>query len=1296
MFFEKNPHHQTQKTTYFREHRLIHFADTKNPEVAEKETADESVLLYNLGNRVEELTGDKKKEAENKLKGLQEDIKGKEGLKRATGEIFRLNWEIKALSVDNLTYYHLLNFPDLNVFFDQVTLDRLDIAETQLNTAIKAGNVLRPIDEEELRGRAEKAWTTYISQPREAIPFDPEDELQKDAFIQDRMFKFRHLEQKERLGAHEIQSIVPQDVADKIKSILIEVRAYHINAVREYVARQFSTIYEKHKAFGWDLAYLDALKKAMEEPGRLHDNEFLESLTAYLEALEEHAGQNGKEREKLKDREAVVKELRGKFAYISGIFGKIAEQKEGLDTVDEHLEGDAERLKSLHPHDEHDKPGQSAIVKNNKELAAFHRNPKETLDYMRQRLNDPTISTDELQRLKSSIDQTESQFKTLEAKNIANSAKSVIEKLRYMSSLDEMVNLVETQIGKEHVEYVDNDTFEKNYRRYTEKGNMVFYQRGDHWKVIIDQEAVAMHREDKKMANDFRRQMTHELRHLEFDHDPDMARDMVFKYKNSGKWKEIKKAFVAKTKGNKMPPGYKGKKTKGFTVKDWKKDEDVVNELYAMQHDIAGHTITTSTDPFNRLCQLIQDADLMAPAVVKGFEGKDEEVVRGAEGGEGEGGEEEKPSAAAATAMEGMDEEAKADLEKNIFNIGRLKNRIEAIRKSKNIGNCAECLSLANTIWDYLEANPEDENIIDTADQDLGQIENTLTQLDKNIQTGGDNPLRKLWNQTTFLSLDDFIQLGKNTYEFFNRRHKRQVEDHAAKLGQAFFKRIPLPYMDELAADAAANEQKAEAEYVSEWEGRLKDKDAKNLLAMIDYMAEKALPSKDQLKAVLRVLAEKGRIDWRQPSLWKVLNRLQSAEFFHEGDPFLLQNPAALRQKMIRATGYIWDFDEYNSLDSKNDSSYESKKKEFQEAYNKMQGQLDTRMTEILSQHKTNPGEADPIEFEAIMEYAIINGKSHAENVMFNMIAGMASGLLAPDRGIHLDKHLNSYPALEWFTIFEPPLTQQDYQDYCIKFFPEEYRAGKKAKANSKFHNFFWTEIQNTEKVWQRVEKATTERGFDHDWSRGIVGAGGAGADTAQRFFAGRSGQKECKPTAAQNAFVGVTQWFDENAKTGGKNWRENLSRMIGWSAMADGIMAGVAFTGGNDIYTREESLAAGKVARETPFGHHGKQSAQKHRERLQQIMDTIDPVFFTLLRDKALVNKGKDKEKGKEWLDTIINHLKANYGQEDLANKLTDVDSVFKYLQEIVDVIVKSKGDRLDTARRVCVDRNGNVKKAL
>lgn len=1269
------------------------------------------------------------------------------------------NKQLARLESDELDYLDLdYLFNDLKGFLDEGTAARIELASEQMKVAEQAFEAKSPVKTEELHSLALLKWhknrrqldidlMNAVRQGNDQMIRLIEKELNdpSDEYVRGQ------IKELEARSLFKLRDRVPDETLEKMRALALEARKIRENAFTEYLTgrqaealnaverlasqkpRRVSKAEEKRmqkaikkggktiregleKAFNheeWDPlnadAYSENLRRQLSDINDLLSvqDEHLVQIEDQLSFFDEFATEEG--------RRNFREDLQLKYQNVKTIIAECTPER--IQKILAHIDKEEK--------EEYGKVGVSARYRKMREPFRQFLDPNSELykqiavvDGLVARVD--TLEPEELADLLPSLNHLQEKMLPFSGKKldwalnpdmmpIAIKARKVINDLKDVTDISQIQEILTANLGKDSIDIVSGSQFKKykcsdgvkrNLNEYT-GGNMVFYEHGDEWKIIINKDAM----EDG--ANQAK-QITHELLHLEFeksdikDEEGKTIKDRIIElYKGAPEkpnphWDDIKQAFADEFP-DKRPPGYEG--SPPFSPDNWK-DEDVISELYAMN--------AANADKEGALSEAIQKAGIpqMAMNIVNE---KGEPVIRGFD----EEGKKASSIMAEAKAIDSTSVKADEVKSKDYARrIKKIQEEIKRIMNSEYIGQIPGGKRLLGMMKNFNEDTEKlnglyaskGGNVLSGAiDERLDQIEKDMIDVNKemegvakSIKNTSMNPLRHLWNNSVFLSVDDFIQVGVDFKEWMERRHKRKKSEHAARIGDTLFSKLPI--LGEFAHEAGARKEKAEQEEVNEWKSRLETKDAWALIDLLRIMARQTDPNKDQFKAILRVLSDKGRINWREPAIWKLLTKLQSESRLHPGDKVLLSNPVLLRQKLHTAMGAIWDYDEFIELDRKNDTSYESKKKDYIETYDKLQGHLDERMDELQRLHRQGK-EADPIEYEAIMEYSLTKGKSSAENVMFHLIVGMAQtpdgrpGLLNSDRGMHLDKYLNNYPQLEWFTELLPPPTQADFKELCKHYFGPEYNRGKRENGD-KFNNFYWTVIQNTEKVTQRVEKATTERGFDHDWSRAIIGAGGSGADTCERFLAGRSGQKETKPTAVQNMYVGLLQWFDENAKTPGENWENGLARQVGFAAMADGLMENVAYQS-NKIITRKESIAGNTIARETPMGHHGGKSAQWHRERLQQLQDTIDPVFFKLLRDKSKVDQGKD---GDVLAEEIKKHLETHYGHhsevKDLVGSIKVVDDVFKNLQSIVNVIISANKHKMDAIRDVLVDKSGNVRK--
>lgn len=1042
----------------------------------------------------------------------------------------------------------------------------------------------------------------------------------------------------------------------KINNILLEAREVRLEEVRQYLRKR-----------------LDRIK-----------NEFNKKKNLYAESGQEkkiqaHLEDSDEWHEKIKK----IEEEKGVTAALEAV----KDLNKRLDLFESSFE-DSNNTASAYATDIEQLKGQIT-----KQVATLEKEPeaRDEVGKLKRKITDfksrlsglATLSSEavidlyqELQGIKSDIG-----IKEVVDENdgavIASKVDFSIEELTYASSIEEIEFIIQKFFGSGHVDYVSHAEFEKEYRKYTSEGYAVFYKRGDEWKVILDESAKGK----PQLVDELKGQFTHELLHLKYDKSKEV-RDYVqnsFIRQNS-QWPEIKEAFIEMVElEGKEPP----------TDEGWT-DHYILSEIYAMQNDI-GRMVSRGNDPKSKLNNLLIGAGFADALNIddkknkyeKANEEPAEEIYgfEGGGGGEGPGGGEGDGGDLGEGAAE-----TSGSYDENVKALETTDRRIKELQGSEFIGMIPGGSSLLSAMNQYknqtqelnemFKNDPGNKVLATGINERLAELKDDLTAIEGDISSVADSaPNQKiglfanLWNNTTFLSLDDIVQTGIDVYEFFDRRHARNKKDHAARLGMALFNGTTL------GREALARQQKAEAEEVSEWQGRYETLDAWQLNDEIKSIANGVLPpNKDQLKAILRILAQKGRIDWRDENLWKIINRLQGDTHLTPGDPVILHNPTLMSQKLHTALGVIYDYDEYTSLVRQNESSYKGEMEKYFAANEKIADQLTQRLDQLLA--KFDAGEkVDPIEYESVINTCIKAGKSYAENVMFHILAGIAKGLLTPDRGIAIDNEfLNNWPATQWIYNKVPPLSKKDYQDICEKYFPNAYKEGTLGgQHGGEFMNFFWTQIQNDQMVIERVIKSASERGWDHDWGRSIACMGNAG--TAYRFLAGRSGQRETKETAVANSYVGAIQWLEQNAeKPETINYRKEYARMAGWLAMSEGIMDSTAyFRGHNDIATRSNASMESMKPREAPVGNHGDETLGQHRGRARSFLDTIDPYFFSMLRGQVARTDDDKKNLGQ----AAKNYLLQNYGSPQHVEKwnaLTHIDDIYDNMDYIIQVMLSEQ----------------------
>ena len=370
--------------------------------------------------------------------------------------------------------------------------------------------------------------------------------------------------------------------------------------------------------------------------------------------------------------------------------------------------------------------------------------------------------------------------------------------------------------------------------------------------------------------------------------------------------------------------------------------------------------------------------------------------------------------------------------------------------------------------------------------------------------------MKDVWFTTTFLSMKDLWNMGKEVLEFMKRKHERRSKGRYSQVGSR------LPWV--LGTEFERVKQAAENEEA----GKYKE-------AMEHWSIEKVkttlhrTTSKDEAKACLQVLVHKGEVRWDDHEMWDTLNKL-TARYTLRGAELFIPKPENMPQgksgenmalKALDAlygegTGNEWFMDntsKYNSI--KNNFEYEFKQLENDpKGTGGPAGELFNMLTAWREGEYVNPQK-----YEAMLDGAIKFGKMNAEQKMFYIIAGVITRqgddplngrhnphgetLLHIDRVAELNsKYCPQFPMLDYFTQEEVPdyslidpktgkygkmrkFNFSDYEKWAHMYFWKEYEKGK---PGAQFSAFMWEKALLADSTRTRISKGIRNaEGMDHD-----------------------------------------------------------------------------------------------------------------------------------------------------------------------------------------------------------------------
>lgn len=907
------------------------------------------------------------------------------------------------------------------------------------------------------------------------------------------------------------------------------------------------------------------------------------------------------------------------------------------------------------------------------------------LKKVRSDLREEKFDIDQKRQLQRDLDTLLSQFGGLklsekidlrlhpEKKTDAQRAHQVIRQLKGITDIQKIKEVLRIQLKPEQVDFVSNKRFENykdlnggihNLKDYT-TGEMVFYEHGDHWKIVINEELLKSENAGEKLQ----KQITHELLHVEFENNPALKEYWVNKYTQNPNWNDIKKEFVEQFP-NKRPPGFVGPARQGgYTPEEWP-DEAVVSELYA---------ITPYKKEGGKLNEIIAKSGIsgITPKFLGYAEDSEKEMVQL---------KTNESKIKFPAQMEGSYDDF-------LNQINEIKKQIKDYKKFEHSSYIPGMNSLLSAMEGFNNETDEmNERFkksgsgfltktikerIDIPKKDLEKIKEEIKKMAEGVPNKDIGILRNIWNKSTFLSLEDIFQMGVSMKEFIQRRNKRRVADHAARLGMALFDKIP--FIGDFATESSAQKEKAEADEVSEWENRLSNKDVATLYDMLDSMSKNIDPSKDQFKAILRVLSSKGALNWRVQSIWILLSTLQSATGLSVNDESIKGDFNLLRSKIKAAMSEIWDKDEFLNLENKNESGYKSRKEGHIAQIDKSSGNIGGQLESLYLKFKSGrKGEVEPAEYEALIEYAITNGRYNAEKTLFYLVAGMGMGILTPDRGEALDNKSSIFPALDWISISSGCKTTDEWKNLCEKNFKNEFENGMLSDNNSKFKNFYFTTVVNSLGAQQRtIKSVSADKKWDPDWCRAIAPV--SNAHVMRIHMAGTSGRIQLTEKHAENTIAGLLQWFEENAKNPAGSWKNNFMERMAAFTMSEAIYAGVAYSADKNFF-RSKSIFS-NVPLEAGSTNHPDKTAGAMREKILDYTGQFSDGYMEFLKLITDVNR-MEIDGGKTLLADIKNFLSRYSSLNSVASGANNLDVIFNSLDTIVKAILSEVPNDVFMAR--------------
>jgi len=312
--------------------------------------------------------------------------------------------------------------------------------------------------------------------------------------------------------------------------------------------------------------------------------------------------------------------------------------------------------------------------------------------------------------------------------------------------------------------------------------------------------------------------------------------------------------------------------------------------------------------------------------------------------------------------------------------------------------------------------------------------------------------------------------MGKAGYEYYIRRWERRQKDKYSSIGE------DLPFFG---SEMRRIKQQAENDEVHQFHESFSQKGVFEIEERL-----RVTNNKDEMKACLEDLAEKGHMRWDDIDMWKNLNKFvpdpsKLVPIPSNGDPYTHISASDDRTGLDCLQGAIdsiWGESTYDHWVSKDKSTRQSGARSWYEKGKELesiQGGHGRALEKLLKRHK-NGEFVDPMEFEGLILHMIDAGKSSMETKLYFMVAGATAEnhhghtILSFDRIGHINSEmLAQFPILEYMTARamrvgpdgkpkEHRWTKDDYKRWLEYFDNGDH---SNCKPTEQVHEFLWRYI---------------------------------------------------------------------------------------------------------------------------------------------------------------------------------------------------------------------------------------------
>ncbi len=427
-----------------------------------------------------------------------------------------------------------------------------------------------------------------------------------------------------------------------------------------------------------------------------------------------------------------------------------------------------------------------------------------------------------------------------------------------------------------------------------------------------------------------------------------------------------------------------------------------------------------------------------------------------------------------------------------------------------------------------------------------------------NIQRVEQSWLKSFWTNSRFMSMTDIWEMGKAMWEYYVRRWERRQKEKYSSAGKE------LPFF---APEMQRINQAAENEEMGQFKESFEQKGVYEIIERLEKTG-----TRDELKAALVVLNEKGQMRWDNIDFWKNLNKFVDPSLAipipSNGDPnteISDKDPRTGFDFLKDAIDSLWGEGTYNNWYSQNKSSYQSNAKGFYEEGKELEGVEGgpgRRLATLLKLHKEGKY-VDPHEYEGLILFSLDYGKAAMQEKLYYMIEGVAAQnmysrtILSFDRMAHINSEmLHKFPMLEYLCA-----TVQRKDEVGHVFTIDDYRqwVGWFDEGNPNnfiptkaVDNFMWKYAIPNEHTQNRINKDMRNgENLDHDDMFGFLPPASTGVIT-DACKSSSGSKKFLTVEGYANVFPGFSQYFKSLSEN---NYGDKLADAIKSYVRYEGIM---------------------------------------------------------------------------------------------------------------------------------------------